>query len=87
MSVHDSEGDKMYGCINVKRLFFFGGGGAISRPIYLSSHKKDVVLILAVADGCNHQMTSHYKRFKRHRTTATPKKNVATLQIARHFLL
>ena len=26
MSVHDSEGDKMYGCINVKRLFFLGGG-------------------------------------------------------------
>ena len=71
--------------LTLKGCFF--GGGAISRPIYLSSHKKDVVLILAVADGCNHQMTSHYKRFKRHRTTATPKKNVATLQIARHFLL
>ena len=58
--------------LTLKSCFFFFG--EMSRPIYLSSHKKDVVLILAVADGCNHQMTSHYKRFKRHRTTATPKK-------------
>ena len=72
MSVHDSEG-----CINVEKLFF----GEISRPIYLSSHKKDVVLILTVADGCNHQMTSHYKRFKRHRTTATPKKMLPPVKL------
>ena len=53
MSVHDSEGDKIAAALTL--LFFFGD---TSRPIYLSSHKKDVVLILAVADGCNHKMTS-----------------------------
>ena len=53
MSVHDSEGDKIAAALTF--LFFFGD---TSRLIYLSSHKKDVVLILAVADGCNHQMTS-----------------------------
>ena len=53
MSVHDSEGDKTAAPLTC--WFFFGD---ISRPIYLGSHKKDVVSILAVADGCNHQMTS-----------------------------
>ena len=62
MSVHDSEGDKITAALTLKSCFF--GGGEISRPIYLSSNNKDVVLILAIADGCNHQMTSHYKRFK-----------------------
>ena len=53
MSVHDSEGDKIAAALTL--LVFFDD---TSRLIYLSSHKKDVVLILAVADGCNHQMTS-----------------------------
>ena len=64
--------------LTLKRCFFFG---EMTRPIYLSSHKKDVVLILAIADGCNHQMTSHYKRFKRHRTTATPKKKLPPFKL------
>ena len=54
MSVHDSEGDKIAAALTL--LFFFFRD--ISRAIYLSSHKKDVVLILAVANCCNHQMTS-----------------------------
>ena len=81
MSVHDSEGDKITAALTLKSCFFWGGGGEISRPIYLSSNNKDVVLILAIADGCNHQMTSHYKRFKRHRTTATPKKMLPPVKL------
>ena len=54
MSEHDGEGDKIAAALTL--LFFFFGD--TSRLIYLSSHKKNVVLILAVADGCNHQMTS-----------------------------
>ena len=38
MSVHDSEGDKIAAALTL--LSFFGD---ISRPIYLSSHKKDVL--------------------------------------------
>ena len=79
MSVHDSEGDKITAALTLKSCFF--GGGEISRPIYLSSNNKDVVLIHAIADGCNHQMTSHYKRFKRHRTTATPKKKLPPFKL------
>ena len=79
MSVHDSEGDKITAALTLKSCFFWGGER--SRPVYLSSNNKDVVLILAIADGCNHQLTSHYKRLKRHRTTATPNKRLPPVKL------
>ena len=46
MSVHDSEDDKITATFTFKSCCCFG---EISHPTYLSSHKKDVVSILAVA--------------------------------------